>query len=59
MSKLITSAIFLNPQYKTIDGVDYQLEGFSETEDGFEPIYTESEKISDEQALNILLGGAE
>lgn len=57
--KNAVSAILLSyPDFKSEDGVKYKLDGFVQTENGFEPIYVETDEVSESEALEILLGGA-
>ena len=56
---IISSAVLTYPEYKTENGATYKLDSFQQTENGFVPHYIETDEISQEEALNIILGGAE
>ena len=54
---IVSPALFAYPQHKTENGTDYELSHFVQTENGFAPVYVECETISNDEALNIILGG--
>ena len=57
--KIVTPAILSYPEIKTVDGQNYKLQGFQQTQNGFEPIYTETDELTSDQVVSILMGGAE
>ena len=56
---VFTPAMLLCPEFITEDGVRKKLAGYEQTENGFVPAYEETQEISTEEALSILLGGEE
>ena len=54
---IITPALLTNPQFKTENGVHYKLDHFEQTERGFVPVYTETDEVSEAEALDFLFGG--
>ena len=56
---IASPALFTYPKFKTENGVHYELSHFEQTNDGFVPVYVESEEISDEEALAIMMGVSE
>ena len=57
MKKLITPALLAYPTFKNENGVNKKLSHFEITEDGIVPVYVETDEISEDEALNIILGG--
>ena len=57
--QLVSPALLLSyPQFKMVDGVNMKLVFFNMTNDGPVPIYEETDEVSEQQALEILMGGA-
>lgn len=54
---IINPALLSYPEFKTKDGVRYKRIGFGQTENGFEPIYEETDELSDAEAFQYLFGG--
>lgn len=56
-NKVMTTDLAAYPEFIEEDGVHKKLSGFTKTDKGFIPVYTETEEISAGAALDILLGG--
>ena len=56
---IATPSLLSYPKIKTENGIHYKLESFVQTSNGFDPVYVETDDISIEEALNIILGGEE
>lgn len=57
-TKVITPAIFAIPEFTEEDGIRKKISGYAMTENGIVPIYEPTEDISNEEAFEILMGGA-
>lgn len=56
--KVMSQSLYLSyPEYKTEGGKNYKIDYFQMTENGYVPVYIETDEVSTEQALSILLGG--
>lgn len=56
--KFVFSPMTTNfPNFKVVDGVNMKLDHYDVTVDGIIPVYVETDEVSEEQALAILLGG--
>lgn len=59
LKNMFSPALLSYPKIKVEDGKHYKLDHFEMTENGAEPVYVETEEISEEEAFAILIGEAE
>jgi len=57
LKKIVSATLLSYPSIKSENGTNYKLDGFAQTEEGFEPVYIETDEVNDSEALEILLGG--
>lgn len=58
-AKIITPTLLTFPKFKYENGKFYKLDRFAETENGFEPVYVETDEVDEAEAFNIIFGEVE
>lgn len=54
--KLITPALLAYPKFKMENDINLKLAYFQMTDDGAIPVYEQTDEVSEEEALSIMLG---